>query len=197
MTFRVVAAGHMPGGEPMMNVWHFAGSATGTPDVDDALDALSTFYDTIGSQLSSRWGIDEFRVSQPDGPVLRVDTVEGLIGEGSSIPMPNDVAVLVHWRTINPARTGRGKTFLAGILAGSGEAPTSSSASIVGSSLAGTIAGAAGNLSDAGSPELQIYSRVTETGYNVTGGYVSRRWATQRRRDRDTLEVPVPFTGAP
>ena len=42
---------------------------------------------------------------------------------------------------------------------------------------------------------LQVYSRVTGTGYSVTGGEVSGQWATQRRRDLETVVAPSTFPG--
>ena len=185
----------MPGGEEWQNVLHFAGAASSDTNVDDALEQLTTFYETIATQLSNAWGVDEFRVGEAAGPVLRIDTVDGLVGGGSSMVMPNDCAVLVRWRTVHPGRNGRGRSYISGALAGSVDRATSASAGIVSVSLRSAIASACGALMGDLDVPLQVYSRVTGTGYSVTGGEVSGQWATQRRRDLETVVAPSTFPG--
>lgn len=201
MTFRVSAIGTMPGGEEWVNTFHFAGTIEElSPLIDEAFDRVQDFYTSIVDRLNAGWHLTRMTAANAPGPVLREDAITGVLGQVSGPAMPNDCAVLVRWRTAIPDAQGRGRTYLGGwpssaVVTGTNGAPQ------VDGGVAGGVAAAAGQLI-IGTTPLVVYSRPAPTanpprplGHDtpIGSGSVSRRWATQRRRDLDTVDVPVPF----
>jgi hypothetical protein len=163
----------MPGNEEWNNVLHFAGSSAVDADVDAVLDNLTDFYTALSGELTQGWHLDRFKVGEAGGPVVREDSVSGVDGTVTGHSLPNDCAFLVKWRTVHVGRSGAGKTFLSGAHTAHVELGSSSGAAIVGAAIAGTISAACSNLIGDPSNPLEVYSRVTGTGYAVVGGGVT------------------------
>lgn len=191
----------MPGGEEWVNTYHFSGTIEVESSlIGDAFDAVEGFYTDLKTRLSDKWALESLAAANAPGPVLREDAVTGLVGEVTGVAVPNDCAVLVRWATAIPNRQGRGRTFLGGwpvsaVANGPGGVPQ------VDGGVVGGVRDAAASFLISTS-FLVIYSRPAPTadpprpaGHDspVVTGSVSRRWATQRRRDLDTPDAPATF----
>lgn len=192
---RVTALGHMPGGEQWANVFHVVG------DVPDALaaagifDSFTDFYNDVAPFCHSTWGLDVVRLNEVGEGVLFEDVVTGLTGSGSGTALPSDCAVVITWQSAILTRRGRGRTYLCGFTGGQLAPLVTGGPTVVTSSTASSLATAATGLLDSLDPyNLSVYSRTAENAYGITHGSVSRRWATQRRRDLETPEDRVGFT---
>lgn len=201
MPLRVTAHQRMPGGEEAQNVFHFAGSVGDGVVVEQLADLVQDFYDNIKSVLSNQWSLYQIDVADRDdqsappvgpwGTYASFD-VESLSGGTTGQYMPNDCAVMIGWRSqVAPAgRGGRGRTFIGGLpasaLSSNGGAPpavvVSTTTDHFGTYAAQLIADAPGG---------HEFSLLRSSGATspILGGYVSNRWATQKRRDRETPET--------
>lgn len=194
MTIKVIAIGRMPGNEEWQNVFHFAGADADGADGDSAADQVVDFYTALASELSNGWHFDRMKIGAATGPIVREEVIESMVGGVSGKGMPNDVAILIKWFSVEPSRNGKGRTYIGGSHSAQIERGDSTGAAIVGAAMSNTVAAAAGGLTGDASNPLQVFSRVNGVGYSVTGGLVDRRYATQRRRDLDTSIAGLPFT---
>jgi len=201
MTFRVVASGRMGGGEQWQNVWHFTGAwDDDSGGSDGAFGDLTDFYDSLTDRLYDGWHLDRLAAGDVGEATTREDLVTGVDGTVTGAPMPNDCSVLVVWLSTNPSRTGRGRTFLGGWPINACVANGTKGAGIVDGGPVGGVHDAAAALISSSDSELVVWSRPNPDAGRpsgsqsvVTGGYVSRRWSTQRRRDLETPRSVVTF----
>lgn len=201
MTFRVTASGRMGGGEQWQNVWHFNGAWDDDPGgAGDAFDALTTFYDSLTDRLYDGWHLDRLAAADVGEATTREDLVTGVDGTVTGAPMPNDCSILTVWLSDNPSRTGRGRTFLGGWPITACVANGAKGAGVVDGGPVGGIAAAATALLADISVQPVVWSRPNPDAGRpvgsespITGGYVSRRWSTQRRRDLETPRSIVTF----
>lgn len=111
-------------GGPGYNVFHARVNDVET-DLEDALDALESFYNT----LPSLWGsttsltIGEGMINDPYGsPTYLPDDVRVITGTGTPTALPQLLAICISWRTPSATRTGRGRTFLGPLVTGTAQA---------------------------------------------------------------------------
>lgn len=194
MPIRATCRGSMPGGEQWVNVLHFAGSSIDAPTAAGLQERLEAFYGGLTDQFANAWsfdGVDYAVVGEGTEFSLPVDPV--IQGEGGTIPMPNDCAIVITWLTDTNNRTGRGRTFLGGFTVAVLGADPTSGAGVMSAGSAGDIALEAVSLAD-GDPALVVLSRKLAIGRPVTGGYVGNRFDTMRRRDLGVPETRTVFT---
>lgn len=168
---------------PAMNIFHV--SADGTLNLQEAVDALETFYTAIKSLYSSAHTISAGTgiIADPYGdPTYSDATPWSMTGPGSGNRQPVLLSVVVGWRTGVATRSGRGRTFLGPFTAGSDSDGTPSAEMI------GQIRDAADDLvADSQSLngwELGVFSVKQSTFRPVTAAIVKDRYAyLSSRRD--------------
>jgi hypothetical protein len=194
MTIRAVVNGHMPGGEVWSNVFHFVGETVTPAEVVAIADGVHDFYDAFNQIMSNQWGADGVVIGLTEPGAGQVEGLwSPVVGESSSPALPNDMAVVISWRTGMRGRSFRGRTYIGGFTSlslGSG----SGKATQVEANHAGNLVDAATVLLDAeGAPPMCVHSRTGAGDTPITGGYVNLTWDTQRRRDQNTPPAPIYF----
>lgn len=113
-----ITGGMLP--DPAANIWHIrtgqeVGDATYADALQDAMDAIGTFYDTLKTSFGVGCRMEW------DGTATELDTdtprvADGLTGfsvlSGGDSSLPAADALIVQWRTSLATRRGRGRTFL-------------------------------------------------------------------------------------
>lgn len=186
----------MPGGEEWANVFHFQGADVDLVAADAIRDRLQTFYSSLTDYFVPTWTWERtaFGITG-EGAAFEIDNDPVVAGELGGVPLPNDIALAISWRTARLDRRGRGRTFLGGFGAAVMAQDGGSTAAVMQGANVSAIALAAVTLADDPAVPLGVYSRPNPTTgwagqFNpVTGGYVGNRFDTMRRRD-----VGVPET---
>jgi hypothetical protein len=107
-------------GGPGVNVWHFRTNAvTGTLQVQDLVDELHTFYDSItnggttgssGFQRNMSISLEEV-IDVESSDIVPVDWTT-IVTPNVGASAPPVLAQCITWRTSSATRRGRGRTFL-------------------------------------------------------------------------------------
>jgi hypothetical protein len=170
-------------GGPGANVWHLSvpGAVEGPdhPGVASAVDAIHTFYAAIaGNMKASLSGPAEAvaNVEQPGGGTFVTVPSWSELGAGSADPLPQLLALTCTWRTANATKRGRGRTFLGPFSEtdnDTGGTPSSSLLTTVRNAASALVAASAASADW----DLVVYSRVDNTGYQVTQSRVRDVWS--------------------
>src|SRR5918997_4237191 len=176
MAIRATASGTMAGGERWVNVLHFAGETIDGTIADAIGDRIRQFYVDFQAQLHSDWHFDSVRLGmaeEADSFEYEMETRPGL---ATGIPLPNDMSIVINWRSSDPSRRGRGRTFLGGFDASTLWQEGATGPGVVAPSTASDIADAAAGLSSlTAANDLIVYSRASGLESIVTGGSGARR----------------------
>jgi hypothetical protein len=179
---RVVAGGALPGGEQWRNVLHYQ-----IGDLDeDARDTLSenvaVAYNSLAAIMSAGWHLDTVSITDLETTEQTEHGYE-VVGVAAGDNLPNEVCLVVSWRTGSGARTARGRNYLSGFTTaaqvGADDIPSGATAETVEAALEWATA-----IHDAPEAEgtLVVFSRKLETSRIVLSAYVDNAWDTQRRR---------------
>jgi hypothetical protein len=113
--FEVVMKGEMDG-NVTNNIFHFKANSVGADNVA-AIDAIKTcFASALGSALSNNWiptTISAKRIYPTIGPEEFDDYGDVTPAGGDGLPSMN--AAVISWVTAHGGKSGRGRTFIAGI----------------------------------------------------------------------------------
>lgn len=180
-----------------VNTWYFKNIGTSTPSESaaDAIGWLKTFYEAIdGLMASSRLGNPQtFKAYSLDDPEPRSPIVEDThtLTYSGSTSGPSELACCLSYRGtyvsgVNKGRK-RGRVYLgpwaSAQLDGVTGRPTTTLTSTI-----NTAAGALLTSSQASTDTVWVvYSAVSDTSTNVTGGWVDDNWDIQRRRSMATV----------
>ena len=103
-------------GSPGVNVWHYrTESVLSEEDLEDGLDTLRTFYDSIktiypnGVQLTLPVDVVRVDTDPPESVPFTSTTVNGT---GGTIELSELLQLCVSWKTSVRTRSGSGRTFL-------------------------------------------------------------------------------------
>lgn len=102
-----------PGG-PGVNTWHIRYDSV-VGDLESALSALATFYDSIRGVLPTgvRYRFTDHAVTVGDSPTyVPVSNAATNTGSGGATYLPMATAMCVSWKTTAATRSGRGRTFI-------------------------------------------------------------------------------------
>lgn len=177
----------MPGGEKWANVWHFGGSAA--DPFEPVRDKVRAFYDALKSRQSTAWRIERMVFGQVPalgaGTAL-IDQQEfeiNISGTNAAAALPNQTCLVVSLRTTRSGRRGRGRIYLGPFTEADNDQAVPA-ASMPAAACSSAVAAQMGILLNAPptANQLVVYSRSDGTEASVLGGYVDRRWDTQRRR---------------
>ena|SRR6187431_192026 len=169
-----------------VNVFHFQGAVPfNTGDVTAIYNQLNSFYQDIGSLLSTRLsgaGVVKFYYlddTEPRQPVDELALSTITVGSGA---LPADVALCLSFQGVpvsgTPQARKRGRVYIgpltSSILVSSTGRPVQSFIDI--------LNGAAQELRDSAGTSWVVYSRVDDIGYTVNNGWIDNEFDTQRRR---------------
>lgn len=186
----------MPGGEQWVNVLHFGGIDVAST-IAGAKSRVEALYSSIKSHLRPDWSVTEmrWRLVGPNEPATVTTPSTAIVGSSTSMPLPNDVAICVSWRTAKAGRSYRGRTYLGGwTQAALGTAPDGSAN--VAAPVRTAIATGAGSLASlTGEPKLVVWSPTLGQANEVVAASQGDRFDTQRRRENKLNEVRynIPF----
>jgi len=182
-----------------VNVWHFNSAAATAAEAEDASDLVVAWYNTndgngnaprefLSPVLSGDWLTKVYNLDDAE-PRVPMFEDSGSFAVGPTDPMPSEVAVCLSFQGNstsgdNQARR-RGRIFLGPLDVSASDAavPPRPNAALI-----ETMRAAANNVllpSNGGDPEWCVYSRVSDTGWPVTNGWIDNAFDTQRRRGED------------
>jgi len=99
-------------GGPGVNVWHARTDGVLTTDVQSAVDAIHSFYDSLKAYFATGWAATL-------GVVTDVATQEGQSPSWATVTstaatgtVPPALAICVTWKSTSVSRRGTGRTFL-------------------------------------------------------------------------------------
>lgn len=199
---RAAAVQKMPGGEQAVNVFHFITPDNTNASVDVAHNKILAFYNAIKTILSNGWFLERVVYSAlnsaPPAPVsfalIDERVTPGVQGSLTGAPLPNDVAVVITWKTGKLGRRGRGRTYIAGWTPQSLGGTGGGDAAVLPAAHVSQLSTAAGTFkADDPAAMLAVFSKLDHQAYNVLDGYVNDSWDTQRRRGKSVPTARTAF----
>lgn len=186
-----------------VNVWHMRVSAvTGAGANDQAIaDSIDTrmsmaFKGLLSDDAVYR-GVGSKKISPAPLGVEFVGNLGAGAGTNIGVPLPKQITGLITKRTLFPGGQGRGRMYVPFPNEENSEAPgvpTVAYRNLM-ATLANLFVGnqTAGPIGNQVTFVYGVYSRVSSTFSDITGGIVRAKWATQRRRGDYGRSNVAPF----
>jgi hypothetical protein len=196
VTVRCDALQKMPGGEIAINTFHFGGIDRDAV-ITTSQSRVLAYYTALKNILSTQWSLTRltWRLVGPNNPPLEHTPSPAIVGTQTANPLPNDVALVVSWKTALAGKSYRGRTYIGGLTQNAlGTASDGSCALIAASGT--TIDTAVGSLAPlTGENKLVVYSPTLGEANVVIGATRGNRFDTQRRRENRLAEIRtvIPF----
>lgn len=188
--YRLTVKTTFPGGTlGGTNTWHIRTTTAAVPPAPSATTTIKNFYTGIASLfgLPYKWSWDgvlsEVANENPGlAPVMTPWTVQGSSGGGTDSG-PAGVGLVVTWRSGTATKSGRGRTFIAPLPAGTFQSDGTILDSALNTVRVAATALVNTSLAD-GNGAVSVYSPLQKIGRDVQGSMVNDRVAylSSRRR---------------
>jgi hypothetical protein len=192
-TFQAVVHQQLPGGEEALNVLHYSlpgGIGSFTTLATDISNAIIAGYTGIKAFMDTSWRLTEIVVediSKAGGESMSFAPA-ALVGTGTGVPLPNQIAAVVTLDTGVAGRSGRGRIYVGGFAGSAALESGSLGVSVLSPTCITALLTMVDDMFVAKDPAgavqavLAVASRVDVVSRQILRARCGNIWDTQRRR---------------